>query len=309
MIRLLDTQTFFDLLKLPYPSVRDGVLERLKNEGLIATRPDGWAITNLGAILFAKQLDSIDSLARKTTRVIVYDGPGKLKTRLEQIGAKGYAVGFEGLIEFINAQIPTNELIRKALREEHKMFPAIAVRELVANALIHQDFEQFGSSVMVEIFSDRIEISNPGLPSIKPERFIDEYRSRNERLARMMRRVGVCEEKGSGIDKVVNAAEVYQLPAPDFRVGENRTTVLMFAHQEFKDMERDDRIRACYQHCCLKCVMNQKMTNASVRDRFGLTPAKSMIASQLIAATVEAGLIRQEAGTSKKFARYRPYWA
>jgi len=124
-----------------------------------------------------------------------------------------------------------------------------------------------------------------------------------------MRRVGVCEEKGSGIDKVVNAAEVYQLPAPDFRVGENRTTVLMFAHQEFKDMERDDRIRACYQHCCLKCVMNQKMTNASVRDRFGLTPAKSMIASQLIAATVEAGLIRQEAGTYKKFARYRPYWA
>jgi ATP-dependent DNA helicase RecG len=106
------------------------------------------------------------------------------------------------------------------------MFPDIAIRELVANASVHQDFKEVGASVVIEVYSDRIEISNPGKPFIPPERFIDEYQSRNERVADLMRRVGICEEKGSGIDKVVHSAEVYQLPAPDFRVGERRTTNL-----------------------------------------------------------------------------------
>src|SRR5690606_18937340 len=89
-------------------------------------------------------------------------------------------------------------------------------------------------------------------------RFIDEYRSRNELLADFMRRLGICEEKGSGIDKVVNAAEVFQLPAPDFKVGEFRTTAVLFAHKEFEDMSKKDRIRACYQHCCLLYVSNKR---------------------------------------------------
>ncbi len=76
-----------------------------------------------------------------------------------------------------------------------------------------------------------------------------------------MRRFGICEEKGSGIDKVVSEAEVFQLPAPDFRVGETRTTAVLFAHQDFADMSKPDRIRACYQHCCLLYVSNQRMSN------------------------------------------------
>jgi len=54
------------------------------------------------------------------------------------------------------------------------MYPTIAIRELVANALIHQDFAVCGASVMVEIYEDRIEISNPGQPGVQPERFIDD---------------------------------------------------------------------------------------------------------------------------------------
>jgi predicted HTH transcriptional regulator len=65
-----------------------------------------------------------------------------------------------------------------------------------------------------------------------------------------MRKLHISEEKGSGIDKVIKAAEVYQLPAPDFRAGEIRTTAILFAHQDFSDMNKADRIRACYQHCC-----------------------------------------------------------
>lgn len=191
------------------------------------------------------------------------------------------------------------------------MFPKQALRELIANALIHQDFLATGTSVMLEMYRDRIEVSNPGIPPIKVERFIDENRSRNEQLADIMRRFGICEEKGSGIDKVVSAAEDFQLPAPDFRVGDTRTTAVLFAHQDFTDMSKADRTRACYQHCCLLYVNNKRMSNQTLRERFRLAESQAATVSQIIGATKEAGLIRtdESESTSTRYARYLPFWA
>jgi ATP-dependent DNA helicase RecG len=58
-------------------------------------------------------------------------------------------------------------------------------------------------------------------------------------------------------------------------------------------------------------VMSERMTNQSLRQRFGLSESKSAIASQAIAATVDAGFIKldEKVGTSKKYARYLPFWA
>lgn len=311
VVQLLDTQSYFDLLHLPYPINRAGVLERFESEKLIRKEDGWWAITNLGGMLFAKKLEQFDRLARKAARVIVYEGTNKLKTKLDKPGTKGYAVGFQGLVEFINGLVPANEVIEQALRREVKMFPEIAVRELVANALIHQDFTESGTSVVVEIYDDRMEISNPGKPFISPDRFIDEYQSRNERLADLMRRLGICEEKGSGVDKVIQAAEAFQLPAPDFRVGEKRTSVLLFAHKEFEEMDRNDRVRATYQHCCLRYVMNEKMTNQSLRERFRLSEKKTESVSRAIRDTVEAAKIKlaDPEQTSLRYRNYVPFWA
>ena len=311
VVQLLDTQSYFDLVRLPYPVNRAAVLERLEKEKLIQNQGAVWTITNLGALLFAKKLDEFDLLARRAPRVIVYEGTSKLKTKSDKPGTKGYAVGFQGLVEFINGLAPSNEIIERSLRREVKMFPEIAVRELVANALIHQDFAESGTSVMVELYDDRMEISNPGQPFISPDRFIDEYQSRNERLAGLMRRLGICEEKGSGVDKVIQAVEAYQLPAPDFRVSERRTSVVLFAHREIEDMDRNDRIRACYQHCCLRYVMNQRMTNQSLRERFKLPDSKVATVSQIIAAAVNAGKIKLADATQKsdRYRSYVPFWA
>ena len=312
VISLLDTQTYFELMKLPYPTSRDGVLERLKGESFISESSSGWIITNLTAILFAKKLDSFSSaLARKAPRVVIYEGTNKLNTKEDKPGNRGYAIGFEGLIDFVHSSAPQNRFIEQTVREEVKMFPKQALRELIANALVHQDFSIPGTSVMIEMYSDRIEISNPGLPPIKVERFIDEYRSRNERLADVMRRLGLCEEKGSGVDKVVNAAEVFQLPAPDFRTGELRTTAILFAHQSFPEMSKTDRIRACYQHCCLQYVSGKRMSNQSLRDRFGVSEAKAATVSFVIGAAKDAGLIKTDDSetASTRYARYLPFWA
>lgn len=241
----------------------------------------------------------------------MYTGTSKLETRLDQIVSRGYAVGFQELVRFTMAQLPQNEVIEDAVRKNVKLVPEIAIRELVANALVHQDFALGGASVMIEIYSNRIELSNPGEPMVPVERFIDGYQSRNERLADLMRRMGICEEKSSGIDKVVHAAELFQLPAPDFRVGHRRTIVTIYGPRDFDDMDRDDRIRACYQQCALKWVMSERMTNQSLRWRFNLPEAKSAIASQVIAATIELVLIKpdEKVGGSRKYARYLPFWA
>lgn len=311
VVDLLDTQTFFELLKLPYPTDRSGVIERLEQERLLDSLPGGYAIRRLGALLIAKRLDAFPDIARKAARVVVYTGKSKLETKLDQPGGKGYAAGFQGLVAFVMAQLPQNEVIEDALRKEVKLVPEVVVRELVANALIHQDLSVGGASVMVEIYSNRFEISNPGEPIVPVVRFIDGYQSRNERLADLMRRMGICEEKSSGIDRVVHAAEVYQLPAPDFRAGHQRTYATVYGPRDFEGMDREDRVRACYQHCALKWVMSDRMTNQSLRERFQLSESKSASVSQVIAATIEAGLIKPDdkVGSSRKFARYLPFWA
>lgn len=312
VVALLDTQSFFDLMGLPYPTNREGVLARLAQERLVMDRPDGWCITNLAAVLLAKRLDAFSpELARKSPRVVIYEGSNKLITREDKPGIKGYAVGFESLVDFVHSSAPLNRFVEQVVREEVKMFPRQAIRELVANALVHQDFETNGQSVMVEMYADRLEVSNPGQPAIQVQRFIDDFRSRNERLAELMRRMGLCEEKGSGIDKVVHLAEAYQLPAPDFRTSETRTTAVLFAHQDFADMSKADRIRACYQHCCLKYVSNERMSNQSLRERFRLPESKTATASQVIGATKDAELIKPDESdtTSTRYARYLPFWA
>lgn len=312
VIALLDTQAFFELLKLPYPTTRSGVLAKLSGEGLIAQGTRGWEIANLGAILLAKKLDAFSvALARKALRVVIYDGTDKLKTKSDRPDVRGYAVVFESLVNFVHSAAPQNRYIEQVVREEAKMFPKQALRELIANAMVHQDFSASGASVMIEMYDDRVEISNPGLPPIQVERFIDEYRSCNERLADLMRRLGICEEKGSGVDKVVSAAESFQLPAPDFRVGELRTTAVLFAHQEFPVMSKADRVRACYQHCVLQYISGKRMSNQSLRQRFGLSESKSATVSLVIGATKDDGLIKADESDSNstRYARYLPYWA
>jgi ATP-dependent DNA helicase RecG len=244
-------------------------------------------------------------------RVIVYKNASRLETIREQVGNKGYATGFEGLIGYINNLLPSNEVIGQALRRDVPVYPELAVRELVANAIIHQDFFIRGTSPMIEIFSDRMEITNPGLPLIKTERFLDSPpKSRNEALASFLRRSGICEERGSGIDKVVFQTEFYQLPAPMFEVTDEHTRSVLFAPRPFNEMEKSDRIRACYLHACLKYVNRDYMTNTTLRERFGIEPKNSAIASRIIRETMDAGFVRPyETQMSKKYSKYLPFWA
>lgn len=312
VLRLLEYPAYFDLLGLPLPESRDGILRALADDAMIVASDNGtWNITNLGAILFAKKLSAFRALGRKAMRVVAYKGRNRVETLHEQVGTKGYAAGFEGLITYIGSQIPPNEVMGKALRKDVPMYPDLAVRELVANALIHQDFQITGAGPMVELFEDRMEVTNPGKPLVKTDRFLDSPpRSRNEALASFMRRVGVCEERGSGVDKVVFQTEFYQLPAPAFEVPDDSTRAVLFAHRALTRMDAEDRIRATYLHACLRYVGRDFMTNASLRERFGIEPQNIAMASRLIKEAVLAGAVApHDPEAAPKMKKYVPLWA
>ena len=311
VVQLLDTQGFFDLLGMPYPTEQRGVIARLLTERLIEETPTGFSIFNIAALLLAKDLKSFPDISRKATRVLVYDGESNRKTTSDRTGEEGYAVGFQGLVRYVMSQLPQNEVIEDALRKDVKLVPELIIRELLANALIHQDLEMDGASPVVEVYADRVEISNPGNPVVPVERFIDGYQSRNERLADLMRRFGICEEKSSGIDRVVETAELLQLPAPEFLEAHRRTVVVIHGPRAFRDMDGRDRIRACYQHCVLQWVLRKQMTNQSLRGRFGVSGGGANKISQIITAAVGQGLVKGDpnAPDSKRYARYIPGWA
>ncbi|MCK5588818.1 MAG: putative DNA binding domain-containing protein [Candidatus Pacebacteria bacterium] len=306
VLDLLDYAKFFSLTKQELPLETKKFIDKMAEYNLVIKNfEDDFDITNLGAILFAKDLSKFSNLKRKAPRVVIYEGVSRNKVNKKQDGNLGYAVAFENLIDFINDKLPSNEEITRTLRIEKKMYPEIAIREFIANALIHQDFTISGTSPIVEIFDDRVEISNPGMPLIDTDRFIDHAPiSRNEDLASFMRQIGFCEELGSGIDRALGEITIYQLPAPKFEAEDNSTRVILYSYKELNDMTTDDKIRACYQHAVLKRVENSKMTNTTLRERLGIEKQNYSIASRIIADTIRAGKIKE----SEKSKEYVPWW-
>lgn len=262
----------------------------------------------------ARRLTDFPSLSRKAVRVIVYEGLNKSKTKKEQEGMMGYAISFQGILRFVASLLPQSEIIEKALRTKRTVYPEPALRELIANALIHQDFQVAGAGPLIEIFDDRIEISNPGglLPSKQLDRLIGtQPESRNEHLARSFRRYKSCEERGSGLLKAGLQVELYGLPPMEFAAGPNYFKVTLYSPRTFAQMSSRERLEACYQHAVLRYFSDATMTNTSLRERLKMSERQRAMVSNLIQEAVKVGRIKpaNPEYTSRKFADYVPYWA
>lgn len=291
------------------PQNSDGIIDRFISEHFVTVLNDDYCITELGALLLAKNLRDFENLHRKAIRVVVYRGKNKVDTVREQIFEQGYAVCFVNLLDWVNGQLPANEEIGRALRKDVRMYPERAIREIAANMIIHQDFSVLGFP-MIEIYSDRVEISSLGQPLISTDRFIDEYQSRNEELADIMRRMGFCEEKGSGMDKALASIEQYQLPPIKYRVSDIRTTIILSEYKTWSETSKEERIQACYQHACLKYLSNEMLTNKSFRERMGVAEKNYTAVSGVIKEALERGLIKVGTpdGTNRRDIAYVPIW-
>lgn len=312
IIQKLDYTSYFDLINLQIPTNIDGIIKYLLEDKIIVKQENGlYAITNLGAILFAKNLYEFDRLSRKVIRIIQYKGTNRLETVREEVIKKGYASCFNELIRYIENLLPTKETIDTPLRKIISVYPSIVIRELVANLLIHQDFSITGSGATIEIFDNSIEFTNPGTPLVDTSRFVDNPpQSRNEKLASLMRRMNICEERGSGWDKVILICEKHQLPAPKIQIYKNNTKIYLYSFIEFNKLLHEEKLWSCYMHACLKYVSGEQMTNASLRERFGLKESNKAAISRLIAESISKKLIKPlDSNTAPRYMAYIPYWA
>lgn len=311
----LNVEPIFSMLERPVATSPDEMLAWMAAERFIVREPAGGGyVTNLGAIAAGRKLANFPDLSRKTARVVVYDGVNKATTKLEQEGTEGYAISFQGLLQFVMSLLPQSEIVEQALRKKRTVYPEIALREIIANALIHQDFSVTGAGPLIEIFNDRVEVSNPGslLPSKQLDRLIGtQPESRNEQLARAFRRYKICEERGSGLLKAGLEIERYGLPPIEFVAGANHFKVTLHAPRSFAKMSVRERLEACYQHAVLRHYSGSAMTNTTLRERLRMPEKQRSMVSVLIQEAVDKHLIKpaDPDNKSKKFAEYVPFWA
>jgi len=310
VLSLLDYQALYRILDKNVPKSTDTILAKLTNMGYCYEKNSLWTITNLGAILFARTLSSFPSLNGREVVVRKYIGQNNRQLQHEQRGNLGYAAGFEGLIDYIMRNTG-NEVIDVA-RNIAPTYPMVAIREFVANALIHQDFAIDGSPITIEIFSNRLVITNPGAPLNNINRLLDlPPRSRNERLAQSMLLLNLCERRGSGVDRAIEAVEKMFLPPVKFQTLDDYTRVTLFPQKPLSEMTKHEKIMACYQHACLMWEDNETIVNQSIRDRFKLNKNQAPTATRILADTVDAGFIKSsdDEFQSKKYSSYVPFYA
>lgn len=310
VLGLLDYRAMYHLLGKNIPKSTDSILSKLIDMGYCHEKNGSWCITNLGAILFAKTLSSFPSLSGREVVVRKYVGQNNRQLQHDKHFSLGYAVCFEELIDHI-MQNTGNEIIDIS-RNIAPAYPGVAIREFVANALIHQDFAIEGSPIAIEIFSNRLVITNPGAPLNNINRLIDlPPRSRNEKLAQSMFMLNLCERRGSGVDRAIEAIEKMFLPPVKFHALDDYTRVTLFPQKSLSAMSKNEKINACYQHACLMWEDNEAITNQSIRDRLKLTKNQAPTATRILADTVEAGLIKSsnDESQSRKYSSYVPFYA
>lgn len=315
LVAKLAGEPILAMLDRPISTSAEEMLSWMAAEKFVTLEPAGGGyVTNLGAIAAARKLAEFPDLSRKAVRIVVYDGVNKAKTKMEREGTMGYAISFQGVLQNVTALLPQSEVIEKALRVKRTVYPEIALREIIANALIHQDFSISGAGPLIEIFGDRIEVSNPGglLPSKRLDRLIGtQPESRNEQLARAFRRYKICEERGSGLLKAGLQIELYGLPPIAFEAGANHFKVTLFTPRTFAQMSAHERLEACYQHTVLKHYSDSAMTNKSLRERLKMSEKQRSMVSVLIQEAMDKKLIKaaDPNNKSRKFAEYVPFWA
>ena len=239
-------------------------------------------------------------------------GNNNLHLSSETFFHEGYALSLDKIVAHIMSLLEKTEFIRTPFRENKYPYPEVSIRELVANALIHQNFDIQGMTLSVEIFGNRLTITNPGVPLIDTNRFIDmPPKSRNEKVAQSMFLFNLCEKRGSGMDRAVAGVEEMRLPAIRIEKGEYFTRASLFPLVKYTEMSKSDKVQACYQHTCLLYENGMELTNASLRMRLDMNKNNSAGASRIISDTVEAGLIKlsDKAPESKKYSSYVPYYA
>lgn len=186
-------------------------------------------VTTAAAILFARDPRQFvpGAAVQLVRRTGIGPVAGSTSDRHECWGP--LQVTFDCCIEFIDKHTRTYETVSGLFREPIPEYPRAVVREALLNALAHRDYGRVGTTVDVTVWDDRIEIRSPGpLPGhITVDNMRLEHFSRNRRLMRTLRSMGLVEEYGEGVDRMFHEMEARLMQPPEFTATADSLTVTL----------------------------------------------------------------------------------
>jgi ATP-dependent DNA helicase RecG len=190
----------------------------LRNLGCVVKVDNQSLFTNTGVLFFAK--DPIGFIPQAIIICALYKGIEKV-TVLDRKDLTGNIIAsIEEAILFLKKYLKLRYEITSIRRKEILEIPEVAMREAIVNAVCHRDYFEKGANVMVEIFDDRVEISNPGglAKGLSLEDFGTRSLTRNPTIASLLHRTNYIERMGTGINRIRLALKEAGLPEPEFKM-------------------------------------------------------------------------------------------
>ncbi len=311
--KYIDIRKYYSLLKQAYPLTFDEISNRLIGEGFIKKRDDGrYDITILGALCIATSFSYYPSLGDKGIEIIKYSTSSRASSTSVPIKFdSGYLFCFEPIINTVINLMGAKEVVERGIRMKQEPIPALIIREMVGNALIHQDIGLNSGKVLIECFPSRLEIFNYGKLAVDIDRVVDMApMPENRHLVEILSRFGIGEGHGTGFDKIVLSSETNVLPPPLVKKEQYGVRVIAYTYKPWSEYTLEEKKRAVYLHCCLAYIDGEKATNESIRKRFGLAVTNKAQVSRLIKQCIEDGKIKpSKESTGTRNLYYYPYWA
>jgi len=204
----------------------------------------------------------------------------------------------EQTIQLLQQNIWAIPKIQGVKREDILAYPEVVLREVITNSIVHRDYRKMHLPVKVAMFSNRVEISNPGglMPGLTTLNLVHRRDWRNPLLAELMKKFGFGDMDGQGIDRLYAETLSIRVPPPVFLDDQNSFTVTLSAPKTFEAFTPEEKRLMII----ILAIMQDNIDNESVRNCFGVSREK---ATTLIQA-MTSGHILEKSSTSRKYAKY-----
>ncbi len=194
-------------------------------------------LKNAGILLFCNEITKF--FLQATITCVLYQSKTKYKILDKKEFDEDIYSNFTNAIIYLQSKLNTEFIIKSGIREEKLELPEEALREALLNSIAHRNYFVSGANIMLEIYSDRVEITNPGglVKALSKEDLGKRSLSRNNLLFGLMQRMGLVEKVGSGIIRMQNAMKNYALDEPRFDINDNWFTIIFDRPPEWWSMK------------------------------------------------------------------------
>ena len=222
----LDQEMVEQYRQLAGISSSTGTAHLLPNLGVVVPTANGLVLNNTGVLFFGQ--DPASLIPQSVVVCVAYKGATKVNILDKKEFGFNLIRNIDEAMAFLKRHLNVKYEITKKRRIEKLEIPEVVLREAVVNAVAHRNYFEKGASVMIEIFDNRVEISNPGgLPKgLRPEDFGKRTLARNPLITGLLNRAGYIEKLGTGVPRIRQAMAEAELPEPEFDFNDFFTIIL-----------------------------------------------------------------------------------